>query len=201
MADSTPNTDQVTDVPGVDQMPEDPNNYSLDQILRMIRLERTQGLNKQYKNALNKLRMGQLKVSILTDLRRYINLSKDKDGKFDASNQEFQDLITKSKAKYDKLSDELVKAGESTETMETFGDLIEEVGIVEGKDKYSADESKAVLDSIKMTTDQLSPLNEMHMQTVTRVEGEINETYQMLMAAYKPLHNVVTMMARAIKGG
>ena len=199
MADNTAQTDSVNDVTRV-QESNDPNDYSMDQLLRMIRLERTQGLNKQYKTALNKLRMGQLKVSIMTDLRRYINLSKDKDGKFDASNDKFQKLITDSKTKYDKLSDELTKAGEKIEDMETFGDLLSEVGIQEGKNSYNNDETKAVLDSIKMTTDQLSPLNEMHMQTVTRIEGEINETYQMIMAAYKPLHNVITMMARAAKG-
>lgn len=199
MAELAPQTDEVNNVPPVADS-NNPNDYSLDQILRMIRLERTQSLNKQYKGALNKLRMGQLKISIMTELRRYINLSKDKDGKFDASNKDFQDLIERSKAKYDKLSDELTQAGETDETVETFGDLLEEVGITEGKNSYNADETKAVLESIKMTTDQLSPLNEMHMQTVTRIEGEINETYQMIMAAYKPLHNVITMMARGIKG-
>lgn len=200
MADATPATDQITDVPKIDQVQEDASKYSIDQLLRMIRLERTGSLNKQYRQALNQLRMGQLKVSILSDLKRYITLAKDKDGKFDASNQEFQDLLTKSKQKYEKLNDELVKAGESPDTAETFGDLIEHTGIKEGKKSYSSDETKAVLDSIKISTEQISPLNEMYMQTVTRIEGEINETYQLLMASYKPMHNAITMMARGIKG-
>lgn len=187
------NVNQVTE-------PVDASQYSVDQLLRMIRLERTQGLNKQYRAALNKLRMGQLKISTMADLRRYINLSKEKDGSFDASSQDFQDLITKAKAKYDKLSDELTQAGESLDTIETFGDLLEEVGIKEGKNTYSESETKAVIDAIKTTTDQLTPLNERQMQIVTRIEGEINETYQLIMAAYKPMHNVITMMARAAKG-
>lgn len=193
-------TSLVNDVAKVENTSESANDYSLDQLLRLIRLARTQSLNNQYKNALNKLQIGQLRVSALTDLRRYINLSKDKDGNFDASNPEFQDLIQKAKKKYDQLSDELTKSGESPESMGSFIDFLEEVGIQEGKTSYNAEETKVLLDSIKMTTDQLSPLNEMYMQTVSRIESEISETFQMLMTAYKPMHNAITMMARGIKG-
>lgn len=192
--------EDIPDVSKIDNESLNPNDYSLDQLLRMIRLERSQGLNKEYKSALNKLRMGQLKVSFMTDLRRYINLSKNKDGKFDASKQEFQDLIAKSKEKYDTLSQDLINAGEKPESIENFGDLLAEMGIVEGKNSYDADQTKALLESIKMTIDQLSPLNEMYMQTVTRIEGEINETYQMLMGIHKPVNNAIIAMAKAAKG-
>lgn len=201
MADANQQTKAVDDVAKIQTLSQDPNDYSLDQLLRMIRLERTNSLNNQYKSTLNKLRLGQLKISILTELRRYISLSKDKDGKFDAGNSEFQDLITKSKKKYESLSEELIKSGESLDTVETFGDFLEEIGIQEGKKSYNTEETKALVEAIKMTTDQISPLNEMHMQTISRLEGEINETYQMLISALKPLNNAITMHARGAKGG
>jgi hypothetical protein len=201
MSDLNPQTKAVDEIAKIQTPSQDPNDYSLDQLLRMIRLERSNSLNNQYKSALNKLRLGQLKISILTELRRYISLSKDKDGKFDASDKDFQNLITKSKDKYKSLNDELIKSGETIEGMETFGDFLEEIGIKDGKKSYNAEETKALLEAIKMTTDQISPLNEMHMQTISRIEGEINETYQMLIAALKPINNAITMHARGAKGG
>lgn len=177
------------------------DQYSLDQLLRLIRLERTNALNDKYKQTLTQLRMGQLKVGILSDMRRFINLSKDKDGKFNASNSEFQELIKKSKEKYDKINKELKKAGESKETIGTFGDLLEDIGIKEDKKSYNNEETKAVLDAIKVLTEQQSPLNEMYMQMVTRIESEIIETYELMMSANKPAHNAIVMMARAARGG
>lgn len=201
MADNSNITNPINETNNVTGVTESADDYSLDQLLRLIRFERTSSLRNEYKSTLNKVRMGELKTKTLSDLRRYINLSKeDNDGKFDASNQEFKDLVAKAQKKYENLSQELINAGETPDSIETFGDLLTEVGIVPDKNEYNASETKAIIDSIKMTLDQITPINEMHMQTVTRLEGEMNETYQMLMSAYKPLNNVITMMARGIKG-
>lgn len=199
MANTNVQTSSMNDVSKVQGISSDPGNYSIDQLLCLIRLERMNGLNKQYKTSLNKLRMGQLKISTLTEVRRFITLSKDKDGKFDASNPEFQDLIVKSKEKYESLREELIAAGETTDSIEIFGDFLEEIGIQEGKKSYSKDETQSLLDAIRMTTDQLSPLNEMHMQAVTRIEGEINETYTLLINVYKTLHALLVGMAKSIR--
>jgi hypothetical protein len=44
-------------------------------------------------------------------------------------------------------------------------------------------------------------LNDMAFQTMTRLESEMDQTYQYLMSAVKALHDAILRHARGIKGG
>jgi hypothetical protein len=163
---------------------EDPSNYTLDRLLKLFRLSRTTQIHSQYRDELKELTKRQAEVRFLTNLRRVILQSKGKNNGFDANSADFKDLLAKAK-----------EPGN-----EEFLQLLNEVGIVEGQDYYSEDDKNNLLESVRLVVEQLNTLSDMQVQMVTRLEAEINETYQMLMAIYKPLHNAITSMARAIKG-
>ena len=176
---------QLANTNKVDMVAESEADYSLNQLLHLIRLHRTNGHGHKLEKELRELTERQSHVRFLTNIRRVITLTGDgKQGEFKADIEEFQALLK--------------QANESENEM--LKKLLKEVGIVEGKKSYTKDEKTNVMESIKMTIDQLNVLNDMQIQTVSRLESENNEVYQMLMAAHKPLHNLITGMARSIKG-
>jgi hypothetical protein len=161
------------------------DDYSIHELLELIRLERTKNLNESHEKELKELTKRQAQVRFLANLKRIVTLANQDNGGFNANIEELQKLIA--------------KANESEN--EELKTLLQDAGIVEGKESYTKEEKTNILDSIRLSIEQLNVLNDMQMQVVTRLESETNDTIQMCLAGQKPLNNVISAMARAIKGG
>ena len=74
------------------------------------------------------------------------------------------------------------------------------VDINEGKFKYNSDERERLIENIRMSADDYNVLNDMQLQTITRLTNERYESYQLARSIMKPLHDDKVNKARAIGG-
>jgi hypothetical protein len=178
MSDNS-STDSVTDtiVENIKKMSSDVDakHLSLESLSLLINAERLKHLEKKLTDEFLELKKRQDEVAYLHKLIKTINVATTK-GEFDCSNnEELKNLLNKSKA---------------------YG-----VDIKEGKYKYSKEERDRLIENIRMTIEDNNVLNDMQLQTATRLTNERYESYQMARSIMKPLHEDKVNKTRAMSGG
>lgn len=153
----------------------DNKNLSIETLALLINAERLKYLENKVFNEFAELKKRQDKVSFLHKLIKTINLATNQQGEFDCSNNE-------------ELKSFLQKAKE------------EGVEIKDGKYGYNKDERDRLVENIRMTIDDHNVLNDMQLQTITRMTNERYESYQMARSIMKPLHEDKINKARSITG-
>jgi hypothetical protein len=151
-----------------------PKNLSLESLALLIMADRLHNLENQLRKEFVEVKKRQDQVTLLHKLIKMINMA-TVDEKFDCSNDpELQDLLAKAK-----------ESG---------------VEIEEGKFKYEKEERDRLIENIRMTADDYSVLNDMQLQTVSRLTTERYEAYQMARTIMRPLHEDKQNKARAMAG-
>lgn len=152
----------------------DPKELSLESLALLINMERLHFLENKITNEFVELKSRQDQVSFLNKLTKKINSATSKE-EFDCSNDpELQDMLKKA---------------------QEYG-----VDIKEGKFKYNKEERERLIENIRITTDDYNVLNDMQLQTITRLTTERYESYQLARSIMKPLHEDKVSKARAIAG-
>jgi len=152
----------------------DPSNLSLESLVLLINAERLKRLEKKITSEFVDLKNRQDQVTFLHKLIKTINSSTQNE-EFDCSNnQEHKDLLMKAKE--------------------------HGVDIKDGKFKYNKEERERLIENIKITADDYNVLNDMQLQTITRLTTERYESYQLARSIMKPLHEDKTNKARAMAG-
>lgn len=140
----------------------------------LVHAERLNQLESKITDAFIELKNRQDEVSFLHKLIKMIN-SATADGTFDCTdNEELKQLLNKAK---------------------DYG-----ITIQDGKFKYSNDERERLLDNIKITVEDKNVLNDMDLQKITRLTTERYESYQLIRAMMKPLHEDKINKARSAGG-
>ena len=152
-----------------------PNNLSLESLALLINTERLKFLENKITHEFIELKKRQDKVTFLHKLIKTINTATNDKGEFDCTNNaDLQKFLTEAKE--------------------------HGVDLKENKFKYSKDERDRLLENIRMTVEDLNVLNDMQLQTITRLTNERYESYQMARAIMKPLHDDKVNKARSIAG-
>lgn len=150
------------------------SGMTLESMALLINTERLKRLENKITNEFVELKKRQDQVALLHKLIKTINLATTND-EFDCS-------------KHQELKDLLVKAKEAG------------VEITDGKHKYNKEERDRLIENIRMTSDDYNVLNDMQLQTITRLTTERYESYQLARSIMKPLHEDKVNKARAIAG-
>ena len=154
---------------------ENPNSYSLETLALLINADRLKYLENKVLNEFVELKKRQDKVTFLHKLIKTINTATNQKGEFDCSdNADMKALLEKAK---------------------DYG-----VELKDGKFKYTKDEKERLIENVRMTIDDYNVLNDMQLQTITRLTNERYESYQMARSIMKPLHDDKINKARAIAG-
>lgn len=66
--------------------------------------------------------------------------------------------------------------------------------------QYTKEEVDRLLETIRISVDDMNVINEMQLQTVNRIVTQQQELFQIMKALLKPLHDTKVGMARAIAG-
>lgn len=152
----------------------DPHNLSLEALALLINTERLKFLEKKITNEFLELKKRQDQVTFLHKLIKTINVATVNE-EFDCSNNpELKDLLQKAKE---------------------YG-----VEINDDKFKYHKEERDRLIDNIRMTAEDFNVLNDMQLQTITRLTNERYESYQLARSIMKPLHDDKINKARSIAG-
>lgn len=152
----------------------DYDSLSLESLALLINTERLKRLENSIVNQFVELKKRQDQVIFLHKLIKTINIATE-NGAFDCSNNpDLQKLMSKA---------------------QEHG-----VDIKDGKFKYTSDERERLIDNIRMTADDYNVLNDMQLQTVTRLTNERYESYQLARSIMKPLDDDKKNKARAIAG-
>lgn len=150
----------------------DPNNLSLEALALLINTERLKYLEGKITSEFIELKKRQDQISFLHKLIKTINAATTNE-EFDCSkNQELKDLLAKARE---------------------YG-----VEIKEGKFKYNKDERERLIENIRITAEDLNVMNDMQLQTITRLTNERYESYQLARSIMKPVHDAKTNASRAI---
>lgn len=150
------------------------SNLSLEALVLLINSERLKNLENKITSEFIELKKRQDEVSFLHKLIKTINTATTND-EFDCSNnQELQDCLAKAKE--------------------------HGVDLKEGKFKYNKEERERLIENIRMTADDNNVLNDMQLQTITRLTTERYESYQLARSIMKPMHEDKVNKARAIAG-
>ena len=158
-----------------DSSSKQPANISLQSLILLVNAERLRFLHDKTHQEFAQLKERQQQVSTLHKLQKGINNATSTKGEFDCSNnKELQDLLQKAR-----------ELGVETE---------------EGKFKYTPEEKDRLIENIRMTVEDLNVQNDMQMQTITNLNNERYESYQLARAIIKPLHDDKLNKARAIAG-
>jgi len=169
---------QVTDVVskavnGVSDTP-DNHNLSIESMTLLIHTDRLRHLEKKISNEFLELKKRQDTVTYLHRVTKTINTATNND-EFDCSNNpDIQAMLKKAK---------------------DLGADIDDT-----KFKYNRDERDRLLENLKITADDFSVLNDMQLQTITRLTTERYESYQLARSIMKPHHEDKINKARAIAG-
>ncbi|MBA3816249.1 MAG: hypothetical protein H0X29_06965 [Parachlamydiaceae bacterium] len=152
----------------------DPNNLSLEALALLINTERLKFLERKIASEFLELKKRQDEISFLHKLIKTVNAATVNE-EIDFSNiQELKDLFAKAKE---------------------YG-----VEIKEGKFKYNKAERERLIENIRITSEDLNVLNDMQLQTITRLTNERYESYQLARSIMKPLHDSKINTSRAIHG-
>lgn len=152
----------------------DSKDMSMESMVLLINTERLHFLENKITNEFKELKQRQDKVSFLNSLNKKINTATVKD-ELDCTND--ADL----KAMFEKAKE--------------YG-----VEIKDGKLKFNKEERDRLIENIRLTIDDLNVLNDMQLQTVTRLTTERYESYQLARSIMKPLHEDKVSKARAMGG-
>jgi hypothetical protein len=155
--------------------PKDPQHMHLESLSLLLTTERLHKLEKDCLNEITELKARQKKVAFLHKLMRTINSKTDPKGEFDAtSHADFKEMLKKA----NELGVELDEA----------------------KEKYTTEERDRLLENIRMTVEDHNMLNELQLQTLSRMTTERYESYQMARSISKPIHEAKSSHLRAIGG-
>lgn len=153
-----------------------PNHHklSLEAMALLLHSQRLNHLENQITNEFRELKKRQDQVTFLHKLIKAINAATS-NNEFDCSNKpELKDLLNQAKE--------------------------HGVDIQDGKFKYNKDERDRLIENIRITADDLTVLNDMQLQTITRLTTERYESYQLARSIMKPHHDDKVNKARAIAG-
>lgn len=154
---------------------EDLNHLSLESLALLINTARLKQLENKITKELLELKKRQDGVVFLHKLIKTINTATNDKGEFDCtSNEDLKKFLNEAKE--------------------------HGVDIKENKFKYTKDERDRLLENIRMTVEDNNVLNDMQLQSVTRLTNERYESYQMARAIMKPLHDDKINKARSITG-
>jgi spore germination protein YaaH len=155
-------------------IPAGSSNLSIESLALLINTERLKHLENKITKEFLELKKRQDEVSFLHKLIKTINTATTNE-EFDCTdNQQVKDLLLKAKE---------------------YG-----VDLKEDKFKYSKEERERLIENIRITTEDNNVLNDMQLQTITRLTTERYESYQLARSIMKPLHEDKTNKARAISG-
>lgn len=152
------------------------NDVSLDSLILLINAERLKHLQNQTEKEFEALKNRQKEVSALHDAIKAINAAIGSDGSLDLM-------------KNPQLKDHL-------ETAKNLG-----VDMKEGQTKFTKEEQERLIENFRMTIEDKNVENDMQLQTVSRLTNERYESYQLLRAILKPLHEMKLSHAKAARGG
>ncbi len=153
---------------------DDHSGMSLESMALLINTDRLKRLENKITNEFVELKKRQDQVTLLHKIIKAINAA-TVNGEFDCTkNQELKDLLDKAKE---------------------YG-----VDVKDGKYKYTSDERDRLIENVRLTADDFNVLNDMQLQTVSRLTTERYESYQLARAIMKPLHEDKITKARAIAG-
>jgi hypothetical protein len=151
-----------------------PQSLSLESLALLITADRLKSLESQLRKEFVELKKRQDQVTLLHKLIKMINMATT-DEKFDCTDDpELQELLVKAKE---------------------YG-----VELEEGRFKYEKEDRERLIENIRMTADDYNVLNDMQLQTVSRLTTERYEAYQMARTIMKPLHEDKHNKARAMAG-
>lgn len=152
----------------------DTSQLSLESLALLVNTERLHHLENKITKEFTELKERQERVSSLHKLIRAIN-SATTNEEFDCTNNpDTQAMLAKAKE---------------------YG-----VEIKEGKFKYNKQERDRLIENIRLTVDDYNVLNDMQLQTVSRLMTERYESYQLARSIMKPLHEDKISKARAAGG-
>ncbi|MEI8366603.1 MAG: hypothetical protein WCF65_09335 [Parachlamydiaceae bacterium] len=152
----------------------DSSNLSLESLVLLVNTERLKHLENKITKEFTELKERQGRVSSLHKLIRAVNSATTND-EFDCSNNTDTQGMLKQASEYG-------------------------VEINTGKFKYNKEERERLIENIRLSVDDYNVLNDMQLQTVTRLMTERYESYQLARACMKPLHEDKINKARAFGG-
>lgn len=153
----------------------DPKHLHLESLSLLLTTERLHKLEKDCLKEISELKDRQKKVAFLHKLMRTINSKTGSKGEFKPKEiAEFKEMLKKA----NELGVELDEA----------------------KEEYTTEERDRLLENIRMTVEDHNMLNELQLQTLSRMTTERYESYQMARSISKPQHEDKMGKARAIGG-
>lgn len=162
--------EEVDETPAASQ-----NGMSVESLTLFMTTTRVNQLEEQMRKELKDLRKRQDKVRRLHDVLKAINKTvNEKDGINWENDKELKALL-----------DEARKLG---------------ADIPEGKYKFNSSERMRLVENIRLTIDDFNLQNDLQMQTITRLQNERYESYQMARSILKPLHEDKINKSRKIAG-
>ena len=149
-------------------------NMSVESLALLVNTERLKHIEDKITGEFVELKKRQDQVSFLRKLVKTVNTA-TVDEQLDCSkNGELMALLQKAKE---------------------YG-----VEMKDGKVKFNKEERERLIENIRMTADDFNVLNDMQLQTITRLTSERYESYQIAKSIMKPIHddkvNKMRSMAR-----
>ena len=140
------------------------NDMTLEELALLVQTERINSLEKQMKDKVGVIKERQAKVRFLHDLISTINKAIDKKGKLDISKkQELKDMLKRAQ-------DEMGIDIDSSKTL------------------WSTDEKDRLIETIKLSCEDLNSENQMDLQDTQMLMTQRFEMYEMTKSIMKPLH-------------
>lgn len=153
----------------------DPKDISLESLALLLNANRLNFLENKITTEFTELRKRQNDVSTLHQVLKLFNKNTDSKGAVDLG----QDS----------------KAIELLQNVKSLG-----IELDPNKTTYTKEERDQAIDNIRMTIEDFNVLNDMQLQTITRLTNERYESYQLARAILKPLHDDKINKARAVGG-
>lgn len=152
----------------------DPKELGIESLVLLINTERLRFLENKITKEFIELKRRQDDVSFLHKLIKSINSGTTNEELDCSQNAELQEMFK--------------KASE-------LG-----VDLKIDKFKYNKDERERLIENVRLTAEDMNVLNDMQLQTITRLTTERYESYQLARSIMKPLHEDKIDKARAISG-
>ena len=153
--------------------PIDHKNLSTESLALLLTADRLRQLEADSRRELHELRERQKKVAVLHKFIRTVNAGTTSKGEFDAA--------------------DIKDFGEMLAATKQLG-----VELDESKLKYTTEERDRLLENVRMTIEDYNMLNELQLQTISRMTTERYESYQMARSILKPLHDDKLNKARLL---
>jgi len=172
-------SEQVNNSVSLDEVELEPQqkygDLSLESLVMLINTERLKSIEEKSHDELLELKTRQEKVRKLHNLSKAINKNTNEKGELDISKDlELQQMLKDA----------------------------EELGIEvkEGKLKFKKEERDRLVENIRMTTEDYNTLNEMQLQTLSRLNSERYESYQLARLTMKTHDDTMKKIAGGIVG-